>query len=128
MQAKIHPKYFVATVTCACGNTFTTGSTREKLEVEICSNCHPFYTGKQKLIDTAGIVDRFKARLGKKSEMQQARAAQKAAKAAKVAKKTVAEPATVKEQLAEARRKRSKVASAATKKTTKKSAAKAEAQ
>lgn len=124
MQAKIHPKYFVATVTCACGNTFETGSTKEKLEVEICSNCHPFYTGKQKLIDTAGIVDRFKARLDKKSVMQKASAERKAAKATKKAAAGTAEPTTVKDQLAEARRKRSKVATVASKKTTKKATSK----
>ena len=64
MQKAIHPKYFpAAKVVCACGASFTVGSTQEKIEVEICSNCHPFYTGKQKLIDTAGTVDRFKKRV-----------------------------------------------------------------
>ncbi len=61
MKKKIHPKYHPeATVKCACGNTFTVGSTVEKIDTEICSACHPFYTGKEKLIDTAGRVDRFK--------------------------------------------------------------------
>lgn len=61
MKKDIHPPYYNdATVTCACGNTFTTGSTVKELHVEICSNCHPFYTGKQKYVDTAGRVDRFK--------------------------------------------------------------------
>ncbi len=63
MKAKTHPKYFAdATVTCACGRTFTVGSTKEKLEVEICSGCHPFYTGNEKLMDAAGRVEKFKAR------------------------------------------------------------------
>ena len=63
MKSNIHPKYFTnATVTCACGNTFTTGSTAQSLHTEICSKCHPFYTGKQKLIDTQGRVDKFKKR------------------------------------------------------------------
>jgi large subunit ribosomal protein L31 len=63
MKADIHPTYFPqAKVTCACGNSFTVGSTREKLEVEICSNCHPFYTGNDKIMDTAGRVEKFKAR------------------------------------------------------------------
>ena len=63
MKTDIHPKYYTnAKVTCACGQTFTLGATKEKLAVEICSNCHPFYTGKEKLIDTAGRVERFKAR------------------------------------------------------------------
>ena len=61
MKKKIHPKYYSeAKVKCACGHTFTTGSTVKKIEVEICGHCHPFYTGKEKLIDTAGRVDRFK--------------------------------------------------------------------
>lgn len=60
MRAAIHPEYKKATVTCACGNTFETGSTKENLRVEICSACHPFFTGKQKFVDAGGRVDRFK--------------------------------------------------------------------
>jgi len=61
MKADIHPQYNVTTVTCSCGNTFTTKSTAPggSIHVEVCSNCHPFYTGKQKLVDTAGRIDRF---------------------------------------------------------------------
>ena len=60
MKEKIHPKYFTdANVTCSCGNTFTTGSTRQTLKVELCNKCHPFFTGEQKIIDTAGRVERF---------------------------------------------------------------------
>lgn len=63
MKKDIHPKYFPeAKVTCACGHKFTVGSTKPEFNVEICSNCHPFYTGKEKLIDTAGKVEKFKAR------------------------------------------------------------------
>jgi large subunit ribosomal protein L31 len=63
MKAKIHPEYYNnATVTCSCGNTFTTGSTRKTLKVELCSKCHPFFTGEQKIVDTAGRVERFKRR------------------------------------------------------------------
>jgi large subunit ribosomal protein L31 len=63
MKAKIHPEYYTdATVTCSCGNTFTTGSTRKTLKVELCSKCHPFFTGEQKIVDTAGRVERFKRR------------------------------------------------------------------
>jgi len=63
----IHPKYYPkANVQCSCGNTFTTGSTKEFIETEICSNCHPFYTGKGKIIDKMGRVERFKKRLAKK--------------------------------------------------------------
>ncbi|MDD5427205.1 MAG: 50S ribosomal protein L31 [candidate division Zixibacteria bacterium] len=60
MKSGIHPKYKELTITCACGATYTTRSTRDKISVEICSNCHPFFTGKQKLIDTAGRVERFR--------------------------------------------------------------------
>ena len=62
MKEKIHPKYGQTTITCACGNVIETGSTRKDIRVEICSKCHPFYTGKQKLVDTGGRVDRFKKR------------------------------------------------------------------
>jgi large subunit ribosomal protein L31 len=65
MKADIHPDYVIATVRCSCGNTFTTRSTKEELHVEICSACHPFYTGKQKLVDTGGRVERFQRKLEK---------------------------------------------------------------
>jgi len=64
MKEGIHPKYGEAIVRCACGETFKAGSTKEELTVEICSKCHPFYTGKQKLVDSGGRVDRFKKRYG----------------------------------------------------------------
>jgi large subunit ribosomal protein L31 len=64
MKPNIHPTYYPnAKVTCACGNSFTTGSTMPELHTETCSNCHPFYTGKQNLLDTAGVVDKFKKRV-----------------------------------------------------------------
>ncbi|MFH1575329.1 MAG: 50S ribosomal protein L31 [Candidatus Nealsonbacteria bacterium] len=67
MKKDIHPKYYNnARVQCACGNTFTTGSTKEYLDVEICSKCHPFYTGKEKDFDTIGQVQKFRKRLAKK--------------------------------------------------------------
>ncbi len=62
MKEGIHPKYGEAVVKCACGETFETGSVKKEIKVEICSKCHPFFTGKQKLIDTGGRVDRFKKR------------------------------------------------------------------
>ncbi len=65
MKKDIHPQYFDCTVTCSCGNKFQTSSTKKELHVEICSNCHPFYTGKQKLVDSGGRVDRFQKRLNK---------------------------------------------------------------
>ena len=64
MKQKIHPKYDTTIVTCACGNTIETRSTVPEIHVEICSSCHPFYTGKQKLVDTAGRVERFKKKYG----------------------------------------------------------------
>jgi large subunit ribosomal protein L31 len=64
MKEGIHPKYGKATVRCACGETFETGSTKQDLHVEICSQCHPFFTGKQKLVDTGGRVDKFKKKYG----------------------------------------------------------------
>ena len=66
MKKEIHPTYFAnATTSCACGATFSTGSTRESQETEICSQCHPFYTGQEKTLDTAGRVEKFKARMAK---------------------------------------------------------------
>ncbi|MBU0998617.1 50S ribosomal protein L31 [Patescibacteria group bacterium] len=63
MKTSIHPKYYPkAKVTCACGNTFTTGATKEEIKVEICSSCHPFYTGQMKYVDTAGRVEAFRAK------------------------------------------------------------------
>jgi large subunit ribosomal protein L31 len=68
MKAGIHPEYHDIEVRCACGNTFKTRSTRKELRLEICNVCHPFYTGRQKLIDTAGMVERFERRYGKTSK------------------------------------------------------------
>ena len=65
MKQGIHPEYSTATVKCSCGNSFVTRSTRREIHVEICSACHPFYTGKQKLVDTGGRVERFQRRLEK---------------------------------------------------------------
>ena len=67
MKDKIHPTYVQARVHCTCGNEFTTRSTREELRVEVCSNCHPFYTGRQKLMDTGGRVERFQRRAARSS-------------------------------------------------------------
>ena len=68
MKPDIHPEYQLAKVHCACGNEFTTRSTLPEIRVEICSACHPFFTGKQKIVDTAGKVERFRRRYAKKSE------------------------------------------------------------
>src|SRR5882762_4761107 len=65
MKPGIHPEYMEATVLCACGNTFQTHSTKPSIKLEICSNCHPFFTGRQKFVDTAGRVERFQKRFAK---------------------------------------------------------------
>jgi large subunit ribosomal protein L31 len=84
----IHPKYQEVEARCACGNTFKTRSTKPELHLEICSNCHPFFTGRQKLIDTEGRIERFTKRFGTQTldERKKAAAATKAAKATKPAK------------------------------------------
>jgi large subunit ribosomal protein L31 len=68
MKADIHPQYAEAKVVCSCGNTFTTKSTSQEMHVELCNECHPFYTGKQKLVDTGGRVERFERRYGKRGK------------------------------------------------------------
>ena len=76
MKAGIHPAYEEITVTCACGNSFKTRSTHKgDIRVEICSNCHPFFTGRQKLVDTEGRVDRFQKKVLRSKEMQEAQKA-----------------------------------------------------
>ncbi|MCD6098437.1 50S ribosomal protein L31 [bacterium] len=66
MKKGIHPKYYEATVTCACGNSWKVGSTKKEIHVEVCYKCHPFFTGQQKIIDTGGRVERFKKKYGLK--------------------------------------------------------------
>lgn len=68
MKKKIHPAYHEVKVTCACGNTFMTRSTKKELKVEICSACHPFFTGKQKFLDTAGRIEKFEKKYSKKEK------------------------------------------------------------
>ena len=65
MKAEIHPKYEQTQITCACGNVIEVGSTKKDIRVEICSKCHPFFTGKQKLVDTAGRIERFRKKYAK---------------------------------------------------------------
>ena len=67
MKAGIHPKYVETTVTCSCGNTFKTRSTKPEMRVDLCNECHPFFTGRQKLVDTGGRVERFQKRYGRTS-------------------------------------------------------------
>jgi large subunit ribosomal protein L31 len=91
VKSKIHPKWFAdAQVTCACGATFSTGSTLQKIGIEVCSSCHPLYTGQQKFLDTAGRVDKFNQRVAQ-AQVKQAEA--KARKDKKAADETAAVPA-----------------------------------
>jgi large subunit ribosomal protein L31 len=81
MKAKIHPKYYPnAQVMCACGNTWTTGSTREVIHTDMCSKCHPFYTGEQRIVDTEGQVDRFYKKLEARKQHEASVAAREAAR------------------------------------------------
>lgn len=98
MKSEIHPQYYTDTkVTCACGNTFVTGSTLKEIRVELCNKCHPFYTGKQKFVDTARRVEKFQEKMSKVSaaaagrkgkKVKKAAAAKKKAEKVKAAKKT----------------------------------------
>lgn len=89
MKKDIHPQYYPnAKVTCACGNSFSCGSTVPEIRVEICSKCHPFYTGKQKLVDSARRVDRFERIREKSKAIKASRPKKKVAKKKKTAKKT----------------------------------------
>lgn len=94
MKQGIHPEYVECVVKCSCGNTFTTHSTKSELKIDICNECHPFYTGTQKLIDTGGRVQRFADRFGSAKELVAEReAAKKAARAAEVAEREAAKKA-----------------------------------
>ena len=84
MRKDIHPKHYKdCKVTCVCGNVFTVGSTKEEIKVEICSACHPFYTGKQKLVDTARRVEKFEERMAKKESAAATRKGKKVKQAAR---------------------------------------------
>ncbi len=93
MKQGIHPDYQIATVHCSCGNTFQTRSTTSELRVEICSNCHPFYTGKQKLVDTGGRVERFQRRYAKQQQQRADATTNRAAASATAQRAEQAEPA-----------------------------------
>ena len=88
MKKEIHPEFHEnCVVTCACGNTFTTGSVLKEIRIELCNKCHPFYTGKQKFVDTARRVEKFQERADKKTAASAARKGKKVKKAATAAKK-----------------------------------------
>lgn len=88
MKKDIHPKYYDnAKITCACGAVYTIGSTVKEMQVELCSACHPFYTGKQKLVDTARRVEKFQEKMAKKTTISKARKGKKVKRATRAAKK-----------------------------------------
>ncbi len=88
MKTKIHPQFYTdTTVTCACGNSFVTGSTQPEFRIELCNQCHPFYTGKQKFVDTARRVEKFQEKAEKISAAAAARKGKKVKKAVSAAKK-----------------------------------------
>lgn len=90
MKNNIHPKYHSdCQVSCVCGNSFITGSTEPEIKVELCSACHPFYTGKQKLVDTARRVEKFEAKVGAKAEVKGGKKVKRTKKSAERAKKEV---------------------------------------
>ena len=101
MKTAIHPHYHTDTkVTCACGNTFTTGSTLKEIRIELCNQCHPFYTGKQKFVDTARRVEKFQEKMSRVSAVAATRKGKKVKKAAAAAKRVV-KKASKKEAIAE---------------------------
>lgn len=107
MKAQIHPKYYEAKVTCACGNAFTTGSILPEIRVEICSACHPFFTGEMRFVDTQGRVEKFQQKMrataGKKFLSKKQRRAKEKAKQA-----TSGKPVTLKEMLSQHQKKTAK--------------------
>lgn len=94
MKTDIHPNYYVTKVTCACGNAFTTRSTKREIKLEICGGCHPFYTGRQRLVDTAGRVERFQKRFAKTSGKTVIRKAKR-----KIKKRIVAQSSALKRKV-----------------------------
>ena len=103
MKKDIHPKYYSnAKVTCACGNTFTTGSTLKEIKVDICSECHPFFTGKRKFIDTMGRVEKFQKKLKK---AQTKKYVKKAERKKLASQKDTDRPQTLKEMIQQQRKK-----------------------
>lgn len=89
MKKNIHPTYYpAAKITCACGNVLTVGSTKENIKIDLCSKCHPFYTGKQKIVDSARRVEKFTERQAKKSSAVKSKRVKKAATRAKKTEKT----------------------------------------
>jgi large subunit ribosomal protein L31 len=107
MKANIHPKWFdEAKVTCACGNMFTTGATVPEINVEVCSNCHPFYTGQMKYVDTAGRVETFRARKAKAQEKILSKVEKRRIKKEKKIQKELARPDSLEDLRKQANKKK----------------------
>lgn len=111
MKKNIHPQWNPqVTVTCACGNTFVSGSTRNEIRVELCSKCHPFFTGQEKLVDTEGRIDKFRKKAAKATKIKEVAAAkQQAVQAQK--EKAAQQPKTLKEMLQNIKRQRKRAGS-----------------
>jgi len=116
MKTNIHPQYYPkAQVTCACGHTFTTGSTKPKIKVEICSACHPFFTGEMKYVDTAGRVDKFQAKMKAASQIKYIKKKdKKAAKKARQKAALLSAPKSIKEMMQKAKQQASTQSSSST--------------
>ncbi len=98
MKTGIHPKYYDCTVTCACGNSFTVGSVKQQIAVEICSKCHPFFTGEMRFVDTLGRVERFQQKIAASSgKVVMSKKARKQAKIAQQEAEEAARPKSLKE-------------------------------
>ncbi len=95
MKTKIHPKWYDATVICACGNVFTVGASVPEIHVEVCSVCHPFYTGQMKFVDTAGRVDAFRARIQKTDTKKVSKTEKRKIKRDKKMQEELARPETL---------------------------------
>ena len=94
MKASIHPKYYQTNVTCACGNTFTVGSTQESIRIELCSKCHPFYTGEQRFVDTASRIQKFQDKQSVATKYQS-----RIVKKKEIEKQKESQPKTLREML-----------------------------
>ena len=102
MQKNIHPQYYTdCKVTCACGNTFVTGSTQKEIRIELCNQCHPFYTGKQKFVDTARRVEKFQEKMSRVASVAATRKGKKVKKAAEATKKAAKKAAAKTEKKSE---------------------------
>ena len=127
MKKGIHPEYVECKVTCSCGNTFTTRSTKPELKIDICNECHPFFTGQQKFVDTGGRVQRFENRFGNAKDTIVAKEAEKkAARAKELEQEAAAKQAKAEEKAAEKQKRKKAYEARAAKEAEKKAAEEAE--